>query len=736
MRLRTRPLTALLLLAACAPPNRAKPYPSTPPPVGTPGPAVDDAGAVRYFDRLVDLQPFLAGFPYKRWMPSLATERLFFFAIGDTYTLKMLDLRGVAGSFDLSAAKTVSDVDWSKRSLDEVHHHAASDTLWLHADARNDEQMNLWTLNLKTGALAQATQHDYVYDFGFSGDDTQIAYLPRTGTKAPFGTCLRTLDVATGAAREVVCDTPALTFTWGPLRFSPDNKEVFFNAQVDGDRNRVQLVSVDLTASKPSVRVRTDPKASRTRAAALEGWVDDDTLVYVANDDGYANLHAYSRKTQKTRQLTRFTEDVTSAELIDTGVFAVHRTPMGSTIALVDPRSGKVLGQQLQRGEADVLDGHGDRVLWDQEAPDLVYEMNLATLTASDGAAAGLSNRRVIGLPDSLAAQIVQCRASAVKIPTFDRERTTGKPRELHAFVLTPVRPPTDSSHQLALVRAFYGGTNSYSPFDHIMCAAGLTVVSPAVRGSDGFGKAFRALNDRDLGGDEIVDLFHVARWVARQQSLTPRQIGLYGGSHGGYATMRAMTFPPTTNGRNDTYPFGFGMSHAGFSDIKSFHDQCNIPDWVVLESGDPTKPEDLARMKDRSPLSHVDLLRSPLLLTHGSNDWRVPVGESRAFAEQAKALGRPVTYVEFEGQGHGIEGLANQRKLYQTRFDFLMQTAGAATPATAPPTASTAAPATTPTAPTVVQPAPESRSSSAQPGPQDRSPAPPTAPAATKAPA
>ena len=55
------------------------------------------------------------------------------------------------------------------------------------------------------------------------------------------------------------------------------------------------------------------------------------------------------------------------------------------------------------------------------------------------------------------------------------------------------------------IVESFYGGENSYSTFDHIMCAAGLTVVSPAVRGSSGFGKAFSALNDRDLGGDETL---------------------------------------------------------------------------------------------------------------------------------------------------------------------------------------------------------------------------------------
>lgn len=670
------PLAACAL--ACAPVHKATPYPGAAPAAGEPA-APAPTGLVRYFDRGVDLEPFLAGFPFERWMPSLATRRLFFFATGDRYTLKMLDLRGAAGPLALDRAVTVSEVDWSKRSLWSLHHHAASDTLWLHADERNDEQMNLWTLDLKSGALAQVTAHDYVYGLGFSADDTQVAYLPRSGSKAPFRSCLQVMDVTTRATREVVCDTPALRFTWSELRWSPEGDEVYFQAQVDGDRNRVQLVAVDLKAAKPAVRVLTDPKVERTEAAALEGWVDDDGLVFLANDDGYFNLHRYARKTRQVKQLTRFTEDVSSARLVDAGVFAVHRTPMGSTLVLVDPRSGKVLGAQPQRGRADVIDGHGDQVLWTQEAPDLVFEANLATVAGSDGRAAGLSTARVIAVPEALSAQIVQCRAEAVKIPTFDRDRVTGQPRELHAFVLRPLRPLAERPRELALIRAFYGGENGYSTFDHVMCAAGLTVISPAVRGSEGFGKAFSALNDGDLGGDEIVDLFHVARWAEKQLGLAPRQIGVYGGSHGGYATMRALTFPPasTPANRGQPYDFGFGLAHAGFSDIKSFHDQCNIPDWVVLESGDPARPEQLARMRDRSPLSHVDRLRAPLLLTHGSNDWRVPVGESRAFHEQAKALGKPVTYVEFAGQGHHIEGLALQRQLYQARFDFLMKVAG-----------------------------------------------------------
>jgi dipeptidyl aminopeptidase/acylaminoacyl peptidase len=273
----------------------------------------------------------------------------------------------------------------------------------------------------------------------------------------------------------------------------------------------------------------------------------------------------------------------------------------------------------------------------------------------------------------------VQCKVERVEIPTFDNDRRTRRRRKLHAFSLTPKRPLEDPAQRLALITAFYGGANVYRMYDHVLCAAGLTIVSPSVRGSDGFGYAFSSLNDRDLGGDEIIDLFYVARWLEGRGGLPARRIGVYGRSHGGYATMRALTFVPATNKRNEFYPFGFGIAEAGFSSIKSFYDATNIPDWVVLESGDPNDPDDLAAMIDRSPLTHVDRLVSPLLVVHGERDWRVPVSESRQFVAAAKARGKPVMYVEFQGQGHAVEGVELEVQAYEARFDFLEAIAKAA---------------------------------------------------------
>lgn len=664
-------LPLVLPVLACAPPNAATPYPSEAAPEGEPVIEQEEAATdvVRYFDREISLSPFLAGFPYGHFSPDLEHGKLFFLEQRERYTLRMAQLPEGGGPVDLTKAEVVSDIDWSKRSLFGLEYHAASNSIWLSGDENNDEKLNLFVLSLEDHQIERVTDTDYLYAWGFSGDQKTIAYLPRKGTQAPFSTCLNLLYVDKREEREVVCDTPKLSFTWGRPVFSPDGKEVYFNAQVDGDRNRVQLVKVDLTAKQPKVELVTERKRKRNAPGVLKGWVDDDLLLYTSNEDGYRNLFSYSRSKKKTRQLTKFREDIRGAHLTDEGVFLAHGTPAGTTIELVDPATGKRKTRGGVKGSVGILDAHGKQALWTHTAPDLVFELNHTELV--DGGKS-FKNQRAVGLDSALAEQIVACRAKAVKIPTFDVDEATGKKRQLHAFLLEP-RRPAGEGQRLGLIRSFYGGENGYNRYDQLLCAAGLTVVSASVRGSSGFGREFHALNDRDLGGDEIVDLFHVARWMEGEFGLEPERIGVYGRSHGGYATMRAMTFPPETNGRKDSYAFGFGLAEAGFSDIKAFYDHTNIPDWVVLEAGDPQVPADLARIEDRSPINHVDRLQAPIFLLHGGNDWRVPVEGSRQFAQKAEELGKAVTYVEVEGQGHRVEGLERIVEAWQARLDFLM---------------------------------------------------------------
>jgi dienelactone hydrolase len=675
-----------LSLCACLPPTAATPYPTAEPAEGEASEAtpVLTPTQVRFRDRTVDLAPFLEGFPYTQFDAKLEHGRMFFVETGDRYVLRSLVLPengATVAPLDLASAEAVTEVDWSTRSLWGLRMHAATNMLWLHADASNDEHMNLWRIDMRQGAPQrqpeQITFADYIYGWGLSADENheQIAYLARSGKQAPYKTCLRLLNAADpkakNADREVVCDSPELSFTWSSPRFSPDNKRVYFAAQQNGDRKRVQIVEVDLRAEIPQVKVITDPKIPRNSPGILEGWVDDEHLIYTSDEAGYGDVYSWSRRTRKSKRLTTHTQELLGAELVRVGsthaVLVAHGTPAGSTLEMIDALDGKLLGHAEVPGKLALLDGHDGRAVWSQVAPNKVYEANLATFTRTGSSETGpleLRNDTLIRLPETLEAELVRCVPEAVKIPSFDA-------RELHAFVLRPKQPPPEGQ-EVAMVRSFYGGDNDWDQYDQILCAAGITVVSPAVRGSSGFGKDFAALNDRDLGGDEIVDLFWVARWIEAQLGIPSARIGVYGRSHGGYATMRAMSFPPQTNERNESYTFAFGLAEAGFSDIVAFHDATNIPDWVVLEAGDPKVAEELARLQDRSPINHVELLAAPIFLLHGGNDWRVPVDGSRAFVERAKAAGKQVTYLEVQGQGHHIEGQARIVEAWQARLDFI----------------------------------------------------------------
>jgi dipeptidyl aminopeptidase/acylaminoacyl peptidase len=264
----------------------------------------------------------------------------------------------------------------------------------------------------------------------------------------------------------------------------------------------------------------------------------------------------------------------------------------------------------------------------------------------------------------------VQCKPQKVSFETFDKLSAPGEAGTLHAYLLLP-RHPRSQSELRGLVLSFYGGYNAYSQQFQILCEAGYVVLSPAPRGTTDFGEAFYNLAAGDWGGAETLDGFAAGRFLAARLQLPPTRIGIFGGSRGGYDALRALTFPGEVNGIREDFRFGFGVSNFGISDIARAAEGGNISQWyAMLTAGSPkSAPE---KWRERSPETHAALLSAPLLLTHGTNDNRVPVIESRSMYEKARSLGKDVTYVEFPGQGHGYKGVESLALYYRTLLEFL----------------------------------------------------------------
>ena len=75
-----------------------------------------------------------------------------------------------------------------------------------------------------------------------------------------------------------------------------------------------------------------------------------------------------------------------------------------------------------------------------------------------------------------------------------------------------------------------------------------------------------------------------------------------------------------------------------------------------VTEYGDPDTEAELLRLL--SPLTHLDAVRTPMLLIHGDRDTNVPTAESVRAHDALRAGGVPTELLLLPGEGHTIVGV------------------------------------------------------------------------------
>jgi dipeptidyl aminopeptidase/acylaminoacyl peptidase len=158
-------------------------------------------------------------------------------------------------------------------------------------------------------------------------------------------------------------------------------------------------------------------------------------------------------------------------------------------------------------------------------------------------------------------------------------------------------------------------------------------------------------------------DLIDAADWAVTQGIADPTRIGIYGGSYGGYATLVGVTFTPDY--------FAAAVDFCGISDLANF--MRTLPEFVkpsminnwYLYVGDPDDPEQLADMLARSPITHVDKITTPLLITQGANDVRVVQAEADNIVAALRSRGVPVEYMLADDEGHGFANVENNIEMF-----------------------------------------------------------------------
>lgn len=180
----------------------------------------------------------------------------------------------------------------------------------------------------------------------------------------------------------------------------------------------------------------------------------------------------------------------------------------------------------------------------------------------------------------------------------------------------------------------------------------GYAVLSVNFRGSTGFGKNFGNAGNKEWAGRMHDDLLDATDWAIAQKIADPNKVAIMGGSYGGYATLVGLTFTPDK--------FACGVDIVGPSNILTL--LSTIPAyWAPAMQmfkdrvGDYSTEEGKKFLTERSPLTHFQKIKKPLLIAQGANDPRVKQSEADQIVKAMVEKKIPVTYVLFPDEGHGF---------------------------------------------------------------------------------
>nr|MBA2671340.1 S9 family peptidase [Gemmatimonadota bacterium] len=247
------------------------------------------------------------------------------------------------------------------------------------------------------------------------------------------------------------------------------------------------------------------------------------------------------------------------------------------------------------------------------------------------------------------------------------------------AFYYKPKRKDADvADARTPVLIIWHGGPEgqsrpSFSPLvQHLVNDLGIAVLLPNVRGSDGYGKAYLAMDDGVKREESLADIGATLDWIASQPDLDTDRVAVYGGSYGGYMVLACATFYPER--------IHAVIDVVGISSLPSFlkNTQAYRRDLRRREYGDERDPVVREVQERISPLNHVDKIRCDLFVQQGKNDPRVPQSEAEqivhAVRQRHDGDAGAVWYFLALDEGHGFAKKANRDQALFATVLFLRE--------------------------------------------------------------
>ncbi|HFK5564701.1 TPA: prolyl oligopeptidase family serine peptidase [Elizabethkingia anophelis] len=207
-----------------------------------------------------------------------------------------------------------------------------------------------------------------------------------------------------------------------------------------------------------------------------------------------------------------------------------------------------------------------------------------------------------------------------------------------------------------------------FNPETQLFASRGYATLQVNFRISGGYGKSFQKSGYKQIGRKAMDDVEDGVKYAIEQGWVDKDKIAIYGGSHGGYATLMGLIKTP------DLYTCG--VDYVGVSNIFTFFD--SFPEyWKPYKEMvkqiwyDLDNPEEAKIAKEVSPVFQIDKIKKPLFVVQGANDPRVNINESDQIVKGLRAKGFDVPYMVKYDEGHGFGKELNRIELYTYMLGF-----------------------------------------------------------------
>jgi dipeptidyl aminopeptidase/acylaminoacyl peptidase len=221
--------------------------------------------------------------------------------------------------------------------------------------------------------------------------------------------------------------------------------------------------------------------------------------------------------------------------------------------------------------------------------------------------------------------------------------------KKIQAWVQKP--PDFDPSKKYPLILNIHGGPHTAYGyvFDHEfqwMAAKGYVVLYPNPRGSTSYGQEFGNIIQYHYPGDDYKDLMTGVDELIKRGYVDPNRLGVTGGSGGGLLTDWTVT---------QTDRFKAAVAQR---DISSWADWWYSDDFTLFQASWFKAPpfEDPEDYRQRSPITYVKNVKTPMMFILGEADWRTPPGGGGEQMFRALKYRKiPAVMVRFPNESHEL---------------------------------------------------------------------------------